>query len=123
MKLIARIFLIAIFTYLLSLYLPWWILIVISFLVGFLIHGTAVSTFVSGFLGAGLVWLFYAWWLDYQSESVLTLKMLELLSIDNSSYLMVISGAIGGICGGLAATTGNSFKYLFIKKQAKSFYN
>ncbi|WP_258103465.1 hypothetical protein [Marinoscillum sp. MHG1-6] len=123
MKLLIRILLIAVLTYLLSIYLPWWILMVVSFIVGFLIHGSGVSTFVSGFLGAGLVWISYAAILDYQSNSDFTQKMIELFPVDNGIYLLIISGAIGGICGGLAAASGNSFKYLFVKKQAKSIYH
>ncbi|MEP0369342.1 MAG: hypothetical protein ABJN36_02275 [Cyclobacteriaceae bacterium] len=123
MKFLARLILISIFTYGLSLYAPWWILFVVTFGVCFGIHGSSINTFIGGFLGVGLVWLVTAWILDYQSNAAFTDKMVQLFPVEDGILLVILSGIIGGVCGGLGALTGNSFKQLFVKQRKKSIYS
>ncbi|MFT6867862.1 MAG: ABC-type iron transport system FetAB permease component [Cyclobacteriaceae bacterium] len=123
MKLAIRLLLIGSLTYILSIHAPWWTLFVITFVVTFFIHGSGLNAFISGFLGVGIVWIAIAWYLDFKSEHVFSDKIVQLFPVDQSIYLVVISGLIGGICGGFGSLTGNSFKQLFIKKQKKSFYS
>lgn len=123
MKLAARIILISLITYLLSFYSPWWILFVVTFVISFLIHGSYINTFITGFLGVGLVWLGLATYLDYKSASMFSEKIVQIFPIEKSNYLIIISGIIGGVCGGFGSLAGNSFKLLFVKKQTKGFYS
>lgn len=123
MKLILRILLIIVITYLLSLYAQWWILIGVAFLVGFIIYGNSFNVFLSGFLGGGLLWLSYSWYLDVQTNSILSEKIVELFPFDESLYLIIASGLIGALAGGFGAVTGNSFRLMFTRKKTKSFYS
>jgi len=123
MKLIARIIIILAASYLLSFYAPWWILMIISFLVGFSIYGGGFTVFLSGFLGGGLLWLSYSWYLDYQTQSILSEKIVNLFPFDDKLYLIILSGLIGGLASGFAAITGNSLRLIFVKKKSKSFYS
>lgn len=122
MKLGARLIIIGILTYLFSFYTPWWVLFIITFSTCFFIHGSFLNTFIAGFLGVGLVWLGFSWFLDFQSESYFTEKIVLLFPVKDSSYLILISGLIGALSGGLGAILGNSFKLLFVKKKTKSYY-
>jgi len=103
--------------------MPWWILILISFVVGFIIYGNGFNVFVSGFLSGTALWLTYAWFLDFMTESILSAKLVLLFPVDESFMLIVVSGIIGGLAAGLGATTGNSLRLLFVKKKKKGFYN
>lgn len=123
MKLIVRLILIVALTWFLSFYLPWWIVIVVSFLVGLVIDGSGFNAFISGFLGAGLLWLIYSWYLDIQTNSILSSKLVELFPFDDKILLIIMSGLIGGLCGGFGAVTGNSFRKMFVKTKPKSFYS
>lgn len=123
MKLIARIIIITSISYLLSFYMPWWIIVVISFLTGFLLEGNGFNVFLSGFLSGGILWMSYAWILDYQTNSLLTTKVASLFELSDHVYLIILSGLIGGMGAGLGASTGSSFRNIFIKKKSKSFYN
>lgn len=122
MKFIFRILLSGLFTYLLSFYTPWWIVFAVCFLVAFILHGNSLVVFISSFLGAGLVWLLYAWYLDASTESILTDKLVQLFPFEQGIFLLVLSGLIGGVCGGFGALTGNSFRHLFIKKKSQGGY-
>lgn len=123
MKLIIRIILIVALTYLLSMVAPWWILMMVAFVIGFLLHGNGFNVFISGFLGAGLLWMIYAWYLDTKTNSILSEKIVELFPFDDKIFLIVAAGLIGGLTGGFSCLAGNSFRQLFLKKKTKSFYN
>ncbi|RED97539.1 hypothetical protein [Marinoscillum furvescens] len=123
MKLIARLILVMILTYFLSFYMPWWIVFVVTFLTGFIIHGSGINVFIGTFLGAGLVWMLYAWYLDYNTASILSQKVIQLFPFDDPMMLIITSGLVGGLCGGFGGLSGNSFRQLFLKKKQKSFYS
>jgi hypothetical protein len=111
MKLFLRLILIGVLTYFLSLIFPWWIIVIIGIGVGLLIPGGSLSTFISGFIGVGIVWMGHAWNLDALNGSVFTLKMLEVLGLfDDTLLLIVFTGFIGGLVGGFATMTGSMFR-------------
>ena len=123
MKLILKILLIAALTYAGGFVLPWWIVILISFLICFLLDSSGISSFVSGFLGGGIVWLFYSWYIDAQTESIMSSKIIQLFPFGDRIILIILAGLIGAFSGGFGALSGNSFKLLFKKKKAESFYS
>lgn len=123
MKLISRIILIIAFSYLLSLYLPWWILMVVAFIVGFSIPGHGINVFIAGFLGGGLLWMSYAWYIDLKTEAILSNKIVQLFPFQDAIFLLILTGVIGALAGALGALSGNSFRQLFLKKKQKSFYS
>jgi hypothetical protein len=123
MKFLFRLLLIAFGVYYLSIIAPWWIVFVVTFSVGFILHGSPLILFIAGFLGSGTVWLGVAWYLDFKSLGFFSAKIIELFPIDDPIFLTIGAGLIGGLCGGFGALTGDSFKKLFVKKKMKSAYN
>jgi hypothetical protein len=123
MKFIIRLILIAILSYFLPFYLPWWIIIVIGLAIGLLLPGNGWNLFNAGFLGGGLVWLAYAIKLDYDTQSIMTNKMLSLIGLSDPLLLLLGSGLIGGLCAGFGALTGASFRQMFMKQKKSSLYS
>ena len=123
MKFIFRLILIAILSYFLPFYFPWWVIILSSMIVGLLLPGNGWNLFNAGFLGGGLVWLGYALKLDYQTQSIMTNQMVELMGLDDPLLLLLLSGLIGGLGSGFGALTGSSFRQIFMKKKKLSFYS
>lgn len=123
MKLLLRIVIISILAYSLPYYLPWWSLAIVSALVGFMIPGSGLNAFISGFLGGGVVWLFLSWQSDAATASIMSEKIVQLFPFKDATYLIILSGIIGAIVAGLSCLTGASFRDLFIKKKKRSFYN
>jgi len=124
MKLFLRLILIAALTYFLSLWLPWWILAVIGFGVGVLIPGGSLSTFISGFLGVGIIWMGHAWNLDAKNDSVFTQQMLQVLGLfDDPILLIAFIGFIGGLVGGFATMTGSLFRQPAKTKKGSGYYS
>lgn len=120
MKFIVQIITIIIFTYILELYLPWWVIFIVPMGVSIAINSTSLSSFLSGFLGIGILWSFLAWKIDIDSHSFFSSKIAELFSIP-THYLFIVSGVIGAICGGFGALVGNSFMKIFRKKKKSKY--
>ncbi|WP_162555706.1 hypothetical protein [Reichenbachiella versicolor] len=106
-----------------SMYTPWWSLILMAAAIAFVFPSNNINAFLSGFLGVGLLWLIMAWKIDVETESVLSVKVAELLMMDDTNMLVLLSGIIGAFAGGLGAFTGNSFRQLFLRKKKESFYS
>ncbi|MBV6646558.1 MAG: hypothetical protein KI790_13970, partial [Cyclobacteriaceae bacterium] len=81
-----------------------------------------INAFITGFLGAGIVWLGLSFKLDLDSSAVLSEKIVMLFPFSDATYLIIASGVVGALCGGLGAITGNSFRQIFIKKKGRGFY-
>lgn len=123
MLFIVRFILIALVGLLVSFFMPWWCLIVVSFIISFFLTGRNFNAFLSGFLGAGLLWMLMAWKIDIETVSIMSSKIVQIFEIEETIMLVIASGVIGGVAGGFGALTGNSFRQLFLKKKEKSFYS
>lgn len=123
MKLIIRIILIGTITYALSPFLAWWTGMGAALFICILLPSTLLNAFIAGFLGVGLIWLGQAWVLDVANESAFTNLIVQLFPVDDPILLVLITGLIGGVSGGVASITGSSFRHLFQKKQQRGYYN
>ncbi|MFY0685718.1 MAG: hypothetical protein JXQ90_01060 [Cyclobacteriaceae bacterium] len=123
MKFIVRLFLIAICSYFLPQFSPWWIIFIYSFLVGYLIPGNGFNVFNAGFLGAGLVWLGLAFKINNDSGAFLADKIVALMPFSDPNLLILATGLIGALSAAVAAQCGNSFRQIFMKKKKKSLYS
>ena len=124
MRFIVRFTLIVVFCYLVELYFPWWSIAIVAFLISYLFPGSFFSVFVSAFLGVGLLWSGMAWKIDYDTQSILTTKIAELLHLSENTYLILITGAVGGIVAGISSLSGNSLRKMSKgKKQSSGYYS
>ncbi len=122
MKLFLRLILIGTLTYFLSPLSVWWITICITFVIGYLSPSSALNSFVSGFLGVGLVWMGCAWNLNNHNESVFAMKIATIMQIGDPIFLVYATGLIGGLTGGFSTLSGTYFNQLFIKKKVQRKY-
>lgn len=122
MKLFLRMILIAAISYFASFVLPWWIIVLAGALIGFLIPGGVLNSFISGFLGVGIVWTGYAWKLDAENDSVFSGVILEILPLGDNLTLILTVGVLGGICGGLGTITGSLLRKPAKKKKQPGYY-
>lgn len=122
MKFIAKVVLIAGTSYVAELFLPWWSIAICAFVVNLLIPTRGFNAFLSGFLGVGLLWLLFAWLIDWNTDSLLSAKVAEIMFLNNALLLVAASGLVGGVVGGLAALTGSLFRNLRHSEEPKSGY-
>ena len=117
MKFILKVILIAALAYLMELFLPWWAVVLSGFLVGALIPTAGYNSFLSGFLGVGMLWLIFAFALHNNSDGLLTTKIAEVFPLGEPVFLLLICALIGGLAGGLGALSGSQFYRLFAKEK------
>lgn len=122
MKFIIRIIVIALFSHLALLFLPWWSIVIVAFTVGALLTSNSINAFIAGILGVGLLWFGMALYINFSLDSLLPERVAALFQIESPILLAAITGLLGGIIGGLAALSGSYFRKLF-EKDSKYKYS
>ena len=128
MRFLLRILLIVAISYLAQLVLPFWIIVIVAFLVSFFLarpkkkhpgygrkrkRQSPAFSFLAGFIAIALLWGGMAYFIDQANASVLSEKMASLLRVKgliplSSSMLMIgLTALIGGLLGGLGSLSGN----------------
>ena len=108
MKFFSALIITALLSFIAGLFLPWWGIAVASFISAIVVYQKAGFAFLSAFFGLFLLWSTLAFWIDTKNESILSMRVAELLGIGNNSFLLIlITGMIGGLVGGIAALPGS----------------
>ena len=119
MNFILRTLIIGISSYYIPSILPWWIIIIIPFILGSLFEDNYLSHFLSGFIGTGVAWIFIILSIDFNTQSILSGKIIEILKVDSVNYLIILISVVGGIVSGLSLITGYSFRRIFVNEKDK----
>lgn len=108
MKFIFSTLLIALLSFAVCLYLPWWSIAIISFGVAALIPQRPVLAFITGFIAIFLFWAILSFWLSNNNGHILAHKISQLIiNSDRPFLLILLTGLIGGLVAGFAAITGS----------------
>ncbi len=108
MKFIVSIVLMAFLSFTAGLYFPWWSIAIVCFLVSVFIHQKAGMAFLAGFLALFLLWGGLSVWISYNNNHILAHRVSQLIVKKDDPYLlMLVTGLIGAIVGGLAAISGS----------------
>jgi hypothetical protein len=108
MKFTISVILIAVLSFALSLYLPWWSIAIAAFVVTALLHQRPSVSFLAGFAAIFILWLLLAAVIDLRNEHILSRKLAYLLPLGGNSFLLIlITALVGAIVGGSAALAGS----------------
>jgi hypothetical protein len=108
MKFIVVTVLIALLSFVACLYLPWWSIALVAFLVSLLIRQKPLASFAAGFIGLFLLWVIIATIINAKNDGVLAARVAEIFPLGGSGImLIVITGVIGALVGGLAALSAS----------------
>ena len=111
MNLALRVLLIAVFGSLAQTYFPWWSSVIIALVVELAIGKKNGTAFFSGFYGLAIPWMVLATYIDVNSGAVLSVRILELFKLPQYSIVMIVlTGLLGGLAGGVASLTGSWIK-------------
>jgi hypothetical protein len=86
--------------------LPWWSFVPVCLLGGYLLARSGGRAFGAGFLAVGLGWALVASLLWSLTHSLLPGRVGTLLGLPNGAVLVVLSGVLSGLLGGVATVTG-----------------
>ncbi|MBP7184050.1 MAG: hypothetical protein KBA06_00960 [Saprospiraceae bacterium] len=102
---------------LVSYFLPWWSIAIVTFILAVYYKQHPLVAFGLGFASASSVWLFYAGFLSYMNAGILLPKIGELFQGLSSAQILSVTSIIAGITGGLGALIG-SFLLPIIGREA-----
>lgn len=91
----------------------WWLIICIPLVYMFFTGHNGFYGFLIGALSAGIVWEGYSWYLYFTSGSIIADRISQMIGIDYAWLLVIISGLIAFIAGGIAGMTGSLLRPLF----------
>lgn len=119
MKFIFSFLLQAVLGYAITLFLPWWSVVIVAFVIGFSFKTKGWIAFLAGFAAMIALWAGYATFMDFQNEAILSEKVANLFTLPNSYYLIYLTGIIGGLLGGMGSLTGRLFRDTFIQEKKR----
>ena len=97
----------------LAFFLPWWSIMMAAFTSSLFIPLKKTAVFFTPFLAILLYWAVYAFILSNANDFTLARKISELLKIGGNPYLLIlVTGVIGGLAAGIAATLGLSLIHI-----------
>lgn len=96
-----------IIAFLLSQVLPWWSVMLASFITAILFQLNKSAVFFIPFLAIAMYWIVHSYWLSSVNDFVLAKKISELLSLNGNVYLLIlVTGLVGGLAAGVSAIFG-----------------
>jgi hypothetical protein len=114
MKFISSLFLMALLSFSLCIFLPWWSIAIVCFVVAVCIPQKNWLSFMAGFISLFLLWYGLSFWMSFQNGHLLANRISTLiLKQENSFLLVLITALIGGMVGGLAALSGSLIRKIF----------
>ncbi len=122
MKFIIRTIIIVVAAHFSLLYFPWWSIAICAFFAGALIAGKNLSTFFSGFIGIGFLWLIQAFIIHNDSNGLLSNKIAELFGFSDGIYMVIITGIVAGLVGGFSTLSGFRFRKIFSRDKSRGLY-
>ena len=109
-KILVKLVLTAALAYLLQNVFGWWAVVLAAFLINFIIYSKGLSSFVSGFLGIGLLWFFMALITNISTDAILADRVAAIFTLPNSMLLILVTAIIGGLAGGFGGLTGSTLR-------------
>lgn len=107
--------LIALLSFVLQFFLPWWIIAVVAFGIAAWKGRSTKDAFFSGFAAIVLVWTAKSLFTHIQTEGILTDRIATLFNLPSPVLLIIVTALVGGLVGGIAALSGFFFRQLLVE--------
>lgn len=108
MRFVLALILTVILGYILGLFLDWWSISLAAFIVALFWQQSPARAFGSGFLAVFLLWGALALVIDVRNDHILSTRMSELiLKTGLPAVMILITGVIGGLVGGVSALSAS----------------
>jgi len=117
MKFFVSILLIALLSFALCLFMPWWSIALSAFAVSAAIKLKPYLSFIAAFIALFLLWGGLAWYISASNNDILAHKMsMVIINKDAPMLLIALTAVAGALTGGLAALSGSLFRSLLQKR-------
>ena len=119
MKFLIQVILTVLLSYVAEHFLPWWTIGICAAIVAMGLSLNKITAFWGGFTSISLLWMIVATSIDVHTNSVLSSKIAPLLGFQSSTLLVLLTGLVGGMVGGLGALSGQQLRTLLTQKKSK----
>ena len=116
MKLILTIIAIGVLSYFSQSFGPWWLGVLVAFLVAAVVQLEPGKAFLAGLIGLGLAWGIAAGIADFENSGILSARIGEMFGGLPGWSLVPITATLGALLGGLGALSGAYGMKLIIDK-------
>ncbi|MFB9845356.1 hypothetical protein [Mucilaginibacter ginsenosidivorans] len=106
---------ILILTIICSYFLPWWFLAVIAFATAWFFRKNPGISFFAGFSGVFIAWTILALVKSVPNDNILATRVAHLFQLPNWWLLLIVTGFIGGLVGGMSALSATLIRKAFAK--------
>ena len=118
MKFLIQIVLTVLLSYVAEHFLPWWTIGLCAAIVAMGLNLNKITAFLGGFTSISLLWMAVATLIDVRTNSILSTKIAPLLGFQSSTLLILLTGLVGGLVGGLGALSGQQLHTLLTQKES-----
>lgn len=105
-----------ILTVICSYFLPWWFAAVIAFAAAWFLGKKPGTSFFAGFCGVFIAWTVLALLKSIPNDNILATRVAHLFQLPNWWLLLIVTGFIGGLVGGMSALSAALLKKAFTKR-------
>lgn len=93
--------------------LPWWAIVLLAAVAGFLFPPSAAGAFLAGFAGGSLLWYGSAMLHNVLNAGVFAAQIGEVFAGLRSWQLLAVTSILGGFLAGFGAMTGRLLREIF----------
>lgn len=122
MKFLFQTILTALLSYAAEHFFPWWSVVICALVVAIGFDLNKITAFLGGFVAVSLLWMLVATIIDVKTNAILSNKIALLLGLQSTTSLILLTGMIGGIVGGLGALSGQQIRTLLKKEEQERVY-
>ena len=98
-----------------SYFLPWWTLAMIAFGAAYFFGKKPGQSFFSGFAAIFVAWTILALIQTLPNNNILADRVANLMQLHNWVFLLLATGLVGGLVGGMSALSGVLIRKAFTK--------
>lgn len=98
------------FSWLLTVFLPWWGIVIPGLIFGAWLLRGGFKAFITGFFACGLAWFLQALYIDIANESILSTRIAEMMGTGSHWIILLATFLIAALVGGFATLTGYFIK-------------
>jgi hypothetical protein len=121
MKFIIQVVVIALSSYVAEQFFPWWCVVICAFLTTLLTPTDNLTAFLSGFAAISFLWMLVAAIIDVKTKALLSSKITPFFGLQSPIIMILLTGLVGGIAGGLGALSGHQFRVLLFRKKRSKY--
>jgi len=107
------------FHFLLSMFMPWWNVLPVALLSGFLFQKKALTSFWICFLTVFILWMLMIINIDINNEGILANQLATMFGLPSKWLVFLISGFFGGVVASFAGAAGSHLKGFIQKDHQK----